>query len=257
MRFVEKGLWFGGALLIAVFFAGQWWGQSASSQDIAAFVERQQQADAESTPLPAANAASAQLAGYRVPPSAAFSPASIRDIAAPASAVGIIALLRIPRIELQVPVSYGTSHWILSRGAGLIEGTAPPGSAGNVAIAAHRDSFFRGLKDVVIGDLIELESHGRTDRYRISALSVVEPTDVHVLANTGEAALTLVTCYPFYFLGNAPQRFIVRAVATGIQPQPPGETHEDRNRNTHLDHPAQPRDRGLAGSAAATAGFSR
>ncbi|MBK8287096.1 MAG: class D sortase [Ahniella sp.] len=105
-----------------------------------------------------------------------------------------------------------------SQGAGLVEGTARPGGGGNIAIAAHRDSFFRGLRDVAYGDLIELESFQRKATYRVSALAVVEPDDVQVLAETGEAALTLVTCYPFHFVGHAPQRFIVRAVATDLTP---------------------------------------
>lgn len=257
MGFIEKVLWFGGALLMAVFLAGQLWGESASRASTAAFVEQQQRAGWQSVTPPVTATQPALLATYRVPTTSDFAPVTLHGPVAAPSTSSAIALLRIPRIELQVPVSYGTSDWTLSRGAGLIAGTAAPGSAGNVAIAAHRDSFFRGLKDVVVGDLIELESLGRTDRYRVSALSVVEPTDVHVLADTGEAALTLVTCYPFYFLGDAPQRFIVRAVATGIQPQFPGETHENLKSNPYFDHPTQPRNRGLTGSATNATGLSR
>jgi sortase A len=102
---------------------------------------------------------------------------------------------------------------VLLRGAGLVEGTGLPGSNGNVAIAAHRDTYFRALKDLALGDRIELAMLDRTQTYVVTGLSVVEPTDVHVLADTGEPVLTLVTCYPFYFVGHAPQRFIVRAVA--------------------------------------------
>jgi sortase A len=115
-----------------------------------------------------------------------------------------------------VPVNYGTSKHVLLRGAGLVEGTAWPGSNGNVAIAAHRDTYFRALKDLVLGDRIELEMLDRTQTYVVTGLSVVEPADVHVLAETREPVLTLVTCYPFYFVGNAPQRFIVRAEAAGL-----------------------------------------
>jgi sortase A len=125
----------------------------------------------------------------------------------------VLAILRIPGIALEVPVNYGTDEWVLLRGAGLVEGTALPGSNGNVAIAAHRDTHFRGLKDLSLGDRIELAMLDSTQTYVVTDLSVVEPTDVHVLADTGEPVLTLVTCYPFYFVGHAPQRFIVRAVA--------------------------------------------
>jgi sortase A len=125
----------------------------------------------------------------------------------------VFAVLRIPRIALEVPVNAGTGAQVLLRGAGLIAGTAAPGTAGNVAIAAHRDSFFRGLKDVELGDLVELDTREGTWTYRVTALWVVEPNEVQVIADTGEPVLTLVTCYPFYFVGHAPRRFIVRATA--------------------------------------------
>lgn len=88
-----------------------------------------------------------------------------------------------------------------------------PGSNGNVGIAAHRDTHFRALKDLSLGDRIELALPDRTQIYVVTDLWVVEPGDVHVLDDTGSPVLTLVTCYPFYFVGNAPQRFIVRAAA--------------------------------------------
>jgi sortase A len=128
-----------------------------------------------------------------------------------------IAVLRIPRIALEVPVNAGTEAQVLARGAGLITGTAAPGTAGNVAIAAHRDSFFRGLKDLEIGDLVELDTQYSTWSYRVSALWVVDPDDVNVIADTSEPVLTLVTCYPFYFVGHAPQRFIVRATVMKVR----------------------------------------
>ena len=126
--------------------------------------------------------------------------------------LGTIAMLRIPRIAMEVPVGYGTGERVLFRGAGVIEGTALPGTAGNVAIAAHRDSFFRGLKDVEVGDLIEIETLDRTETYRVSTLTVVEPSDVSVLAETSEHSLTLVTCYPFNAIrAGGPLRYIVTA----------------------------------------------
>ncbi len=151
------------------------------------------------------------------PASQVSSPASETPVAkVPSDAP--VAVLRIPGIQMEVPVSPGTEEHVLQRGAGWIDGTAAPGSDGNVGIAAHRDSHFRGLKDLAVGDLIELDTLERTRSYRVTGLSVVEPTDVHVLAETGEAVLTLVTCFPFYFVGNAPQRFIVRAAATDLGP---------------------------------------
>jgi sortase A len=124
-----------------------------------------------------------------------------------------LGVLTISSITLEAPIFDGTSALALNRGIGRIEGTADVGAVGNLGLAAHRDGFFRGLKDVSVGDAIDLESLSGTTRYRITALSIVEPTDVHVLAPTDTATLTLVTCYPFYFIGEAPQRYIVKAVA--------------------------------------------
>ena len=81
-----------------------------------------------------------------------------------------------------------------------------------MGIAGHRDGFFRGLKDLVIGDLIELDTVQGTEAYRVERTWVVSPEDVSVLDPTSTRALTLVTCYPFYFVGSAPDRFILRAV---------------------------------------------
>jgi len=123
-----------------------------------------------------------------------------------------IAVLRIPKIGLEVPVLSGTAERTLDRAVGHIEDTAEPGTDGNAGIAGHRDGFFRGLKDVAPGDEIELDTREGTDVYRVERTLVVDPEDVSVLDPTTVRALTLVTCYPFYFHGSAPQRFIVRAV---------------------------------------------
>jgi sortase A len=120
-------------------------------------------------------------------------------------------VLTIPSLQLEVPVYSGTSDINLNRGAGHIEGTAPLSDVGNIGIAAHRDGFFRKLKDIAIGDEVALEVRGRTLRYRVVDISIVMPSDVHVIAPTEIPSVTLVTCYPFYFVGAAPQRYIVRA----------------------------------------------
>ncbi len=125
-----------------------------------------------------------------------------------------IAILRIPRIKLEVPVMEGTDDLILNRGVGHVAHTANPGENGNSAIAGHRDGFFRGLKDVGLGDTIELVTPQRTVTYLIDRIRVVDPSDVSVLQPTASPTLTLVTCYPFYFLGSAPKRYIVQASAT-------------------------------------------
>ena len=123
-----------------------------------------------------------------------------------------LGVLRIPRIRLDVPIFSGTDEVTLNRGAGHIEDTAFPGSPGNAGLAAHRDGFFRGLKDVETGDTIELETLDGKSIYRVERMWVVDPEDVSVLAPAIQRSLTLVTCYPFYFVGPAPKRYIIRAV---------------------------------------------
>ncbi|HVP61462.1 MAG TPA: class D sortase [Myxococcaceae bacterium] len=136
--------------------------------------------------------------------------AYLRALARPAPPP--LALLRIPRLALEVPVLEGTDEWTLDRAVGHIEGTPRPDEAGNVGIAGHRDGFFRVLKDISEGDLVELALPAEVRRFRVARLSIVAPDEAQVLASTGGARLTLVTCYPFYFVGSAPRRFIVQAI---------------------------------------------
>jgi sortase A len=123
-------------------------------------------------------------------------------------------VLRIPAVRLEVPIYAGTSTRILDRGAGRIEGTAALDAAGNVGLAAHRDGFFRVLKDITVGDALFVDTPAGTRRYRVVDLAIVAPDAVGVLAPTAHPSVTLVTCYPFYYVGPAPQRFIVRAELT-------------------------------------------
>jgi len=145
-----------------------------------------------------------------------WSPARIKawrsalDEAAPAP----LGILRVPRLHIEAPVLAGTDDATLNRGVGHIEDTARPGTAGNAGIAGHRDGFFRALKDVTPGDAIELQTLEGREVYRVARSWIVGPDDVSVLDPTPVRSLTLVTCYPFYFVGSAPQRFIVRAVLT-------------------------------------------
>ena len=122
-----------------------------------------------------------------------------------------LAVLRIESHNIEVPVLDSTTDLALNRGAGHVEGTALPGDVGNVGIAAHRDGYFRGLKDIRIGDEIELTTLEGHQTYVVSQLDIVSPYEVSVLDPTSEPVLTLITCYPFYFVGSAPERFIVRA----------------------------------------------
>lgn len=122
-----------------------------------------------------------------------------------------LAVLSIPKIHLEVPVFEGTDDVTLDRGAGRIAGTAHPGEAGNLGIAGHRDGFFRGLKDLKTGDEIKLALPEGEARYVIDQITVVTPQDVSVLQPRPVSSITLVTCFPFYFVGSAPERYIVSA----------------------------------------------
>ena len=128
-----------------------------------------------------------------------------------------VAVLSIARIGILVPVLEGTDDLALNRGVGRIAGTAQPGESGNLGIAGHRDGFFRGLKDIRDGDLIQLRTLDHTYVYTVDDLRVVEPDDISVLKSREQPTLTLVTCYPFYFVGPAPHRFIVRASLTSVE----------------------------------------
>jgi sortase A len=125
-----------------------------------------------------------------------------------ASALGV---LRIPKSHIEAPIFEGADDLTLNKGVGLIPGTDPIGSGGNTGIAGHRDGFFRGLKDIKVGDRIEIETATKPVEYVVDRLVIVDPQDVSVLQDRGQPVLTLVTCYPFYVLGSAPKRFIVEA----------------------------------------------
>jgi len=122
-----------------------------------------------------------------------------------------LAVLRISKVHLEVPVLDGTDELVLNRGVGHIAGTVRPGEDGNVGIAGHRDGFFRVLKDVGPGDTIELVTPSQTVTYVVDQIVLVRPDDVSVLQPRSRPSLTPVTCYPFYFVGSAPQRYIVQA----------------------------------------------
>lgn len=137
--------------------------------------------------------------------------AEVARTSAPISDGAPVSKLEIPRIGISVAVVEGVESRILRIGAGHIPGTALPGESGNIGIAGHRDTFFRNLRDIRRDDLITLTRDGRTYEYEVESVRVVDPTDVGVLAATREPVLTLVTCYPFSFVGPAPQRYIIRA----------------------------------------------
>lgn len=170
--------WTLGVALVALYGAARAWSERARDQGIAAF-----------------RAASAD--------------SRTRDAAPkPESPEGV---LRIPSLHLEVPIYAGATELNLHRGAARIEGTSGLNQGGNVGIAGHRDSFFRKLKDLRLGNEIDVEVDGRVLRYRVVEIRLAAPAESSVLAATPVPTITLVTCYPFYFVGHAPERYIVRA----------------------------------------------
>ena len=123
----------------------------------------------------------------------------------------LLGRLEIPALDLAVMVLDGTDEVTLNRAVGRIQGTARPGELGNLGIAGHRDGWFRALKQVTPGDEIFLRTLDGRYRYQVEEIEIVQPSETQVLAPTDDARLTLVTCYPFYWMGNAPQRYIVKA----------------------------------------------
>jgi sortase A len=129
----------------------------------------------------------------------------------PAAANGLIGRIEIPRLRLSAMVMEGIDTTTLRRAVGHIPGTALPGQSGNVALSGHRDTFFRPLKDLRIKDEIRFSTLSGDFDYEVESLTVVGANDVGVLAASHENVLTMVTCYPFFYVGAAPKRFVVRA----------------------------------------------
>jgi sortase A len=129
-----------------------------------------------------------------------------------------LAVLRIPKLRIVAPVLNGTDDITLNGGVGRIAGTALPGQPGNIGIAGHRDSFFRALKDIARGDRIELDTAGQIYVYVVDKAYITKPQDVNVLRAGPTPAITLVTCYPFYYAGSAPQRYVVQAFKQAARP---------------------------------------
>ena len=125
---------------------------------------------------------------------------------------GLVGMLDVPRLQLSTPVIEGDDTGTLKRAVGHLPDTPMPWAAGNSAIAGHRDGLFRPLKDVKIGDEIRFRTTREEYRYRVTKTAIVKPDDLSVLAPQSDpTTLTLITCYPFYYVGSAPKRFVVHA----------------------------------------------
>jgi sortase A len=187
---IERTAWVVGITLLGAYGGVQLWAQESSTRAVQEFRAM------AATPADQSLWSQQRVVAYQEAQRAGVAPEAV---------------LRLPSLSLEVPVYGDTSDLNLDRGAGRIPGTAALDQGGNLGIAAHRDGFFRKLKDAVIGMDVYLEHGGRTQRYHITEISIVTPEDGSVLAPTTRPSITLVTCYPFYFVGSAPQRYIVRA----------------------------------------------
>ena len=189
LRLLEYGCWIAGLLTVAV-FVGSW-------LNILIFQSSQAKRFAE-VGAPSFDATATH-------PNTGRQPTPLR----PGDLFGRLA---IPRIGLSAMVAEGDDTRTLARAVGHIPGTPAPESIGNVALAGHRDTFFRGLSRIRLKDRIELETFQGKYEYEVTRVSVVDPDQTEVLDSSNQSELTLVTCYPFHYIGPAPQRFVVRSI---------------------------------------------
>lgn len=221
LGWVEAGFYAVGVALLAVFFLLRFEGERQREAGIEAFHAASEspaggvRAGDRQVALGSGDAASRLETAVAAPDLELWAEKRIREYRESllVEADAPLAVMRIDKIGIQVPVYEGTDEFTLNRGVGRIAGTAAVGGAGNLGIAGHRDSFFRGLKDVAIGDGIDLLTVSGNEAYTVSSIEIVDPGDVWVLNPTEEKTLTLVTCYPFYYVGHAPKRYIVKATA--------------------------------------------
>jgi sortase A len=210
VKTLETLLWFVGVLLTGIYGTHIFFEETKRSNDLVAFKATLQ--SSASSELPADRiGATPEQSLWSEGRIAAFT----ESLSQPTS--DVLGILEIPRLSLEVPVYDGASDLHMDRGAARIDGTAMPGEPGNLGVAGHRDGYFRVLKDIELGDEITITTVDGLESYVVLELSIVDPTAIEVLDPTVQQSVTLVTCYPFYFVGHAPERFIVRAVKRDYQ----------------------------------------
>lgn len=216
LRWLERAL-----LLVAVLCLGAWawaWLDSAYTQyrDNQILDEALSAAPASGTRAapPAAGSSAAETDSL-----GSFRQANAAEPPKPVEPGSLVGRIEIPRLGVSAIVLEGVDSKTLRRGVGHIPETPLPGGGGNVGLAAHRDSFFRGLKDIRKNDIIQVRTLEGDFRYRVESTRIVEPEDTEVLDDGPAPMLTLVTCYPFYYVGSAPKRFIVHATRVEEGPQ--------------------------------------
>src|SRR5271154_1415404 len=206
-RWVER-VFLGIGLVLLALWGGVWILRTVSSGAAVTRFEMDQKQGADINSTPAVGPVAGSRVNFNL-----WDPKRVQEYLSSVNLTASrpLAVLRIPKIDLEVPVYNDTDDLTLNRGVGRIIGTAQVGGRGNLGIAGHRDGFFRGLKDLAVGDEVYLDRTGQTDIYAVANIEIVSPTDVSVLKATQLSSITLVTCYPFYYVGSAPQRYIVHA----------------------------------------------
>jgi sortase A len=227
LGWVEAGLYLGGICLLVVFFVLRSEGERQREAGVEAFhlatesFMRQAEASPQHIALAGAESGEALEVSVVAPNQELWADKRIREYeqSVRLEAEPPLAVMTIEKLDIQVPVYDGADDFNLNRGVGRIKGTAHVGGAGNLGIAGHRDGFFRGLKDINVGDGIDLMTPNGSEIYEVSSIEIVDPADVWVLAPTEDKTITLVTCYPFYYVGHAPKRYIVQATAKHFLPR--------------------------------------
>ncbi len=218
LRFCEIGFWVAGLSLLLLWAGVRAWGEAGRLQGVAQI----EQALAHSPEVIQTAAVGTAVDWLQTlsadpdPDQTMWSQSRVRAYreSVLANARLPAGLLQIPKIDLKLPLYEDATEVNQNRGLTRIAGTAGLRQVGNIGIAGHRDGYFRGLKDLVVGDQVELKTIGVVSQYRVSSIEIVDPSDVRVLEPTVGGSITLVTCYPFYFVGHAPKRYIVKAIST-------------------------------------------
>lgn len=212
MKLLESCCWGLGAALVFTHLTATLWAQHGYQSALDAF-EESRAGVAQSAPVAGVDDLRHPGLDYATPDQSEWSAERIRQYAEARWDVPLTpeAVIRIASLELEVPVFPGATEASMTRGAGRITGSPRFGEPGNVSVSSHRDGFFRKLKDIRVGDEIVVDTRVASYRYVVEEIRVTDPTDTVVLWPGDVPELTLVTCYPFNFIGRAPQRFVVRA----------------------------------------------
>ncbi len=202
---LERVLLFCGMLLISVYIASRLYGEMYSRSSLQSFWASQAAAQTAGETNPRSQSSQPDFRLWSEKRIQKYQASLLAKVPPP------LGVIEIPSLGLQVAILEGTEDLTLDRGVGHIAGTASPGESGNIGIAGHRDGFFRGLKDIHVGDTVDIQSQQGNSHYRVDEIQIVSPDEVSVLDPRTKPSLTLVTCYPFYFVGSAPSRYIVHA----------------------------------------------